>query len=100
MSEENGSPFERIIFVCVNERPAGEDACAGRNSKPLQESLKAYVKQKGLKGRVRVSRVMCLGRCEVGPNIAIMPDNVWYAHVAPKDLDEIKRLYIDPLADT
>ncbi|MBI2058869.1 MAG: (2Fe-2S) ferredoxin domain-containing protein [Nitrospirae bacterium] len=92
-------PFDRVIFVCVNERPAGEDACAPRGSKPLQEELKAYAKSKGLKGRLRVSRVMCLGQCALGPNIAIMPDNVWYHRATKDDLAEIKRRFIDPLAN-
>jgi (2Fe-2S) ferredoxin len=91
-------PYERIIFVCCNEREPGEAACANRGSRALQEELKAYMKSKNLKGRCRVSRSLCLGLCDVGPNLCIMPENVWYRGVRPEDLAEIERTWIDPLA--
>lgn len=89
-------PFERVIFVCCNEREPGEAACASRGSKELQKKLKEYTKDKGLRARIRVSRAMCFGLCEIGPNICIQPDNVWYSGVTEADLPEIIRRHIDP----
>ncbi len=96
--ETGKGPYERVIFVCCNQREAGEDACANRGSAELQKALKEYMQSKGLKGRVRVSRSLCLGLCAVGPNVCIMPENVWYRGVTGKDLPEIQRRWIDPLA--
>ena len=48
---------------------------------------------------MRISRSLCLGLCEQGPNICVMPENVWYTGVRSTDLDEIKRRWIDPLVD-
>lgn len=87
--EARPAPYERVIFVCCNEREPGEDACANRGSAALQKELKAIVKDKGLKGRIRVSRAMCFGLCSEGPNICVMPDNVWYRGVGPTDLPAI-----------
>src|SRR5262245_21866051 len=87
--ESRPAPYERTIFVCCNEREPGEDACANRGSAQLQKDLKARVKDLGLKGRVRVSRAMCFGLCAEGPNICVMPDNIWYRNVGPDDLSEI-----------
>lgn len=98
MDELAPKPFERILLVCANEREPGEAACANRGSGEFQKKLKAYAKAKGLQGRLRVSRTMCLGLCEKGPNICVMPENVWYSGVTEKDLEEIRRLWIDPLA--
>ena len=98
MNELSPKPFERLILVCCNEREPGEDACANRGSAEFQKKLKDYAKAKGLQGRLRVSRSLCLGLCEKGPNICVMPDNVWHAGVTEKDLDEIKRRWIDPMA--
>jgi (2Fe-2S) ferredoxin len=92
------SPYERTIFVCCNEKEPGEAACAARGSRELQAKLKAHLKSKGLQGRMRVSRSLCLGLCEQGPNVCIMPENAWYARVTPADLPEIQRTWIDPLA--
>jgi (2Fe-2S) ferredoxin len=97
MVELKKRPYERIILVCANQRDAGEAACANRGSAEFQKHLKDYMKSKGIKG-LRVSRSLCLGLCEQGPNICVMPENVWYTGVAQKDLDEIKSKWIDPLA--
>lgn len=93
------SPYERILFVCCNERGPGEDACGNRGSAELQKKLKEYTKSRNLKGRVRVSRAMCLGMCAVGPNVCVMPENIWYRGVTEADLEEIRRRWIDPLAE-
>ncbi len=98
MDELAPKPFERVLLVCANERAPGEDACANRGSGEFQKKLKAYAKAKGLQGRLRVSRTMCLGLCAKGPNICVMPDNVWLSGVTEKDLEEIQRRWIDPLA--
>lgn len=100
MNDLSPTPFERIILVCANEREPGEDACANRGSGDFQKKLKDYAKAKGLQGRLRVSRSLCLGLCAKGPNVCIMPDNVWLSGVTEKDLDEIKRRFIDPMAET
>jgi len=97
MNEISPKPFERLILVCCNEREAGEAACANRGSAEFQKKLKGYAKSKGLQGRLRVSRSLCLGLCAQGPNVCVMPDNVWHAGVTEKDLEEIKRRWIDPL---
>jgi (2Fe-2S) ferredoxin len=98
MREPSKPPFERIVFVCSNERPAGEDSCGGRGSAEFQKKLKEYAKSKGLAGRCRVSRALCLGLCSIGPNVCVMPENVWYHGVTEADLEEIRRKWIDPLA--
>jgi (2Fe-2S) ferredoxin len=98
MEEMKQQPYERIIFVCANQRDPGEAACLNRGSGEFQKQLKEYQKSKNIKG-LRVSRSLCLGLCEKGPNICIMPENVWYTGVTPKDLDEIKSKWIDPLAE-
>ena len=97
MEELKPKPYERVLFVCCNERDPGEAACANRGSRELQEKLKSYMKSKNLKGRCRVSRAMCFGLCDVGPNVCVMPENVWYTGVTPSDLEEIQRKWIDSM---
>ena len=89
-------PYKRILFVCVNQRADG--SCCSASGEKVRDELKAYAKSKGLKGIVRVSKSGCLDQCALGPNVMIFPDNIWYSHVGERELEEIKRLYIDPLA--
>lgn len=87
-------PYERVIFVCCNERPEGEDACANRGSVAIRDALKEEVKRRGAAARIRVSRAMCFGLCAIGPNVSIQPDNVWLHAVRAEDVPEIVRRFV------
>jgi len=82
---------ERQVLVCVNQRPAGHPrgSCAEKGSQQLFDQLKALLRERGLDGKVMLNRTYCLKHCSRGPTLAVQPDNVWYAGVAPSDLDEI-----------
>jgi sirohydrochlorin cobaltochelatase len=90
MERDPQPPYERVILVCVNERgPEEGPSCAPRGSVDIARAFKERVKERGAKARVRVSRTLCLGRCRIGPNVAILPDNVWYHAVTLADVDAI-----------
>jgi len=91
-------PYQRIIFVCINEREVGKCCSQEGKGQDIRAGLKEYVKQKGLKGKVRISASGCMDKCAQGPNLMIFPDNVWYKQVRSEDLEEIKRIYIDSLS--
>lgn len=90
-------PYERVILVCQNERPAEEASCRPRGSEAVKDALKAYVKEHNLKRRVRVTAVGCLDLCAQGVNISIQPDQVWLHDVQLTDVPEIIRRWIEPL---
>ena len=87
--EQKPLPFQKIVFVCVNNRDNGEPACAARGSKAIQEKLKQISKDRGLKGKVRVSQSGCMDLCAQGPNVMVFPDNVWYRNVTEADVERI-----------
>ena len=84
-------PFQKTVFVCVNARADGRVACGnpGRGGLELCEALKKGVKERGLKGKVRVARTGCLDLCEKGPNVFLYPDGQWLSGAAPADADAI-----------
>ncbi len=87
--------FERHVFVCTNERPAGHPrgCCKAKNSEKLRDYLKARVKEAGL-DRVRINSAGCLDRCELGPTMVIYPEGVWYSPKTPADMDEILSVHL------
>lgn len=87
--KEIPKPYKKLILVCVNERANGEESCGHKKSFRIAEKLKAYVNGNGLKGVVRVSRTGCLGLCQLGPNVAVFPENRWYTAVTDEDVDAI-----------
>ena len=82
-------PFERIVFVCVNKREAGEACCSHRESEAIAAALKARVKALGLAGKIRVSKSGCQDLCAKGPNVMVFPDNLWYSAVTHADVERI-----------
>ena len=79
--------FLKYIFVCENKREEGD--CCAPNGERLRELLKQAVKDKGLAEKIRVSRSGCLDVCAQGPNVLLMPDNIWFKQVEEKDVPEI-----------
>lgn len=100
--------YQRMIFVCTNTREGGKVACAnpGREGNLICEKLKTYVKEAGLKKKVRVARSGCMDLCSLGPNVIIWsssasdkPEGVWCQGVTESDLPLIIQKHIDPLKD-
>jgi (2Fe-2S) ferredoxin len=85
------APFERHVFVCLNERPAGHPrgCCAARGSVPLHLRLKQLVRERGLHDRVRINQAGCLDLCENGATLVVYPEGAWYGAVTAEDAEEI-----------
>ena len=79
--------FSKYIIVCENLREKGD--CCGPAGGRLRQALKDLVKEKGLAGNIRVSRSGCLDVCSEGPNVLLMPDNVWFKRVGINDIEAI-----------
>lgn len=102
------SYFKYHAFICLNERPNGEDCCANHGAKDLFNYAKSRCKELDINGSglVRVNKAGCLDRCENGPVMVVYPEGIWYTMVDHMDVDEIiqshfqngvpvKRLQID-----
>jgi (2Fe-2S) ferredoxin len=78
------------VFVCTNDR--GPDAvrpsCARKGSEKLRDYMKAQARAAGL-SNARINASGCLDRCELGCNLVIYPEGVWYHYRTKADLDEI-----------
>jgi (2Fe-2S) ferredoxin len=97
MEQMNKQPYERIIFVCANQRIRAKPPASTAAPASIRSSSRSTRSPRT--SRAPRLRSLCLGLCEKGPNICIMPENVWYTGVTAKDLDEIKAKWIDPMAE-
>ncbi|MXV15017.1 (2Fe-2S) ferredoxin domain-containing protein [Hufsiella ginkgonis] len=81
---------ERVIFVCTGSK------CEKRGSKYLYKSLKAYLKQKGMRDKLEVMEVDCTDRCKFAPVLTIQPDNIWLNEYTEKQVfKQVERLEQD-----
>jgi (2Fe-2S) ferredoxin len=93
-------PYRQMIFVCTNARNPGERiSCAGEGRCGLMvlEHLKSYIKKNKLEALARAAKSGCQEKCEVGPNIAVLPQNDFLSAVTPDDVDRIIADYLSPL---
>lgn len=88
--------FERHVFVCTNQRPAGapRPSCTADGTSALHTRLQQLVKEAGLPPRVRINKSGCLDQCEHGPTVVVYPEAVWYGGVQPEDAEEIVREHL------
>lgn len=75
-------PFEKHVLVCTHEH------CKSRGGEDLYLKIKEKIKKRNLKSTYRPSRVICLGQCTLGPNIAIWPDGTLYCGFKEEHIDQ------------
>ena len=80
--------YKMHILVC------GGSGCSASKSEEIASSLRTCIKEKNLENEVNVILTGCFGFCEVGPNIKVMPDNIFYVKVSPDDVKEIVEEHI------
>ncbi len=98
--EQSPLPYKQMLFVCTNARKPGERiSCGGegRCGVEVLEKLKAYVKDNRLEKVARVAKSGCHEKCEMGPNIAVMPQNIVLSGLTASDVDSVISTFLAPL---
>ena len=87
--------YDRHIFCCTNVRPEGHPrgCCSAGGSEKLRAYMREKAKALGIEN-IRVNASGCLDRCELGPNMVIYPEGVWYHYDTTEDLDEILQKHL------
>ncbi len=82
--------YEKHIFICTNQRAAGERQCCGeQHGMELVTRFKKLIKDKGLNVTMRAQRAGCFDICELGPSVVVYPEGVFYGKVQLRDVEEI-----------
>ena len=82
-SELKDGVAQKHVLVC------GGTGCTSGNSKIIYERLVSKLEENGLKDSVQVIMTGCFGLCSKGPIVVVYPDDSFYTHVKPDDVDEI-----------
>ncbi len=80
--------YKQYILVC------GGTACESNRGVALYAALKKAVQENGLVNDVQVVRTGCLGFCEKGPIVKILPQDTFYVEVTPEDAEVIVKEHI------
>ena len=98
--EKSVLPYKQMLFVCTNARkPEERISCGGegRCGVELLEKLKDYVKGHRLEKVARVVKSGCHEKCELGPNIVVMPQNIFISGLNSSDVDSVIATFLAPL---
>ena len=87
-------PYEKQIFVCVNDAKGEKPSCADTQGEAIFKELRRIAKERGLHPHIRVAQARCLGKCGMGTNIMVYPDNVWYHGVSLEDVGALADTYL------
>ena len=75
--------YESYVLVC------GGTACCSSGGTTVVEAFKKELEAAGLKDKVQVVVTGCLGFCEQGPIVKILPQGTFYVQVKTEDVKEI-----------
>jgi len=75
--------YKQFVLVC------GGTGCESGHSGQLVDSLKKEVEAAGLSKTVQIVRTGCLGFCEKGPVVKVLPEETFYVSVKPEDAKEL-----------
>ena len=70
--------YESYVLVC------GGTACCSSGGTSVVEAFKKELEAAGLKDKVQVVVTGCLGFCEQGPIVKILPQGTFYVQVRPR----------------
>ena len=76
-------PDRPAIAVCSG---AG---CAGLSNGRVIAAFEKELDAQGLAEKVELRATGCHGLCELGPNVVIYPEEIYYVHVKPEDVADI-----------
>ncbi|WP_020167766.1 MULTISPECIES: (2Fe-2S) ferredoxin domain-containing protein [Methylotenera] len=76
------------ILVCTNFRAnPNNPSCAARGSKELLTELTQQIQQNSL--AMAVEESPCLGFCQIGPNVRLVPNGPFFHAVSMGKLDDL-----------
>lgn len=72
-----------LVTVCQHR------SCARNGSEAVLAEF-----QKHASPNLMVSGCECQGQCGSGPTVKVMPDNTWYSHVQPDDVEAVVQAHL------
>jgi NADH:ubiquinone oxidoreductase subunit E len=76
------------LLVCTNYRAnPNTHSCAARGSKEIAAELIQQLQQKNVS--IEIEEIQCMGYCNVGPNIRLIPNGEFFHGVSASKFAEI-----------
>lgn len=85
----------RTFAICVNHRYGSDTpSCGDRGSVAIADAIEQGVRERRI--NVKVERIVCFGKCMIGPNMRLAPGGAFRhgvtLHDVPAILDDLQAL--------
>ncbi len=75
--------LEKHVLVCAGE------SCGPQGGAEVREALKAELRKRGIRGRIRDGQTTCTGLCRKGVNAVIWPEGTWLSGLTVADIPRL-----------
>lgn len=80
----------KSILICTNHRANPNlPSCGARGAEGLKQQLSDAVAASGL--TLGVKEIQCLGECDIGPNLRLIPGGQSFHHVDTSSIPSVLR---------
>lgn len=86
--QEANSKYKYRVLVCAG------GGCVSADCHEVKDALLQSLKENGLEDQVLVSETGCIGTCNLGPVMVVMPEEVFYTRLRPKHIPEIVKSHL------
>jgi len=84
----DSAKYDRTLLFCSGS------GCVSSNCGEVRDALIAELEAAGLTDSVQLSLTGCIGICDVGPRLTVMPDGVFYCKLKPEDMKKIVKKHL------
>ncbi len=85
---EEMAQYQRTLLFCSGT------GCVSSGCGEVRDALIKELESAGLLSSVKLSLTGCIGICDVGPRMTVLPDGVFYCKLKPEDMKKIVKKHL------
>lgn len=85
---EEMAQYQRTLLFCSGT------GCVSSGCGEVRDSLIKELENAGLTASVKLNLTGCIGICDVGPRMTVLPDGVFYCKLKPEDMKKIVKNHL------
>ncbi len=85
---EESAKYQKTLLFCSGT------GCVSSGCGEVRDALVRELENAGLASSVKLSLTGCIGICDVGPRMTVLPDGVFYCKLKPEDMKKIVRKHL------
>ncbi len=85
---EEVEKYDRILLFCAGS------GCVSSDCGEVKDALVKELEDADLLSKVKLSTTGCIGICDVGPRMTVLPDGIFYCNLQPENMKKIVQQHL------